>query len=352
MDDPAHTRTLPTPAQVQVGRGALRAALTGLRPQVTMERDGLVLIALEPTATTQGAPGAVLPYLLFEQAVAGGAVEVHEIGAGSVPSVAATTKGQPVVIFAGDTITGGKQNRVINISVWLPAGKVTELPVTCLEHGRWDPGIAARFGAGRKADYALRSMMSHQMGEQRRTLRRVRRTRRAGAQYATPPTRARSGRRSAAARPGPACTPRRRRSTRSTRRGAGRPPLAGAFPCPAGATGLAVGVGGRLVALELFDHPATLAASWARLVESAVSAHLDHKRTVAAGVVPADTHHYPDPGALGRLVGRAVGALDGALYGPSVGEGVDLRLAGPKVAGSALVRDGQVVHVELFRVEA
>ncbi len=132
---------------------------------------------------------------------------------------------------------------------------------------------------------------------------------------------------------------------------AGRP-LAGAFPCPAGATGLAVGVGGRLVALELFDHPATLAASWARLVESAVSAHLDHKRAVAAGVVPADTHHYPDPGALGRLVGRAVGALDGALYGPSVGEGVDLRLAGPKVAGSALVRDGQVVHVELFRVEA
>ncbi len=122
----------------------------------------------------------MLPYLLFEQAVADGAVEVHEIGAGSVPSVAATTKGQPVVIFAGDTITGGKQNRVINISVWLPAGKVTELPVTCLEHGRWDPGVAARFGAGRKADYALRSMMSHQVGEQRRRVRRVCRSRRAG----------------------------------------------------------------------------------------------------------------------------------------------------------------------------
>ena len=147
MDDAAHSRTLPTPAQVHAAREALRAALTGLRPQVTMERDGLVLVALESTAATKDAPGAVLPYLLFEQAVADGAVEVHEIGTGSVPSVAATTKGQPVVIFAGDTITGGKQNRVINISVWLPAGKVTELPVTCLEHGRWDPGLAARFGA-------------------------------------------------------------------------------------------------------------------------------------------------------------------------------------------------------------
>jgi hypothetical protein len=293
----------------------------------------------------------VLPYLLFEQAVAGGAVEVHEIGTGTVPSVAASTKDQPVVIFAGDTITGGKQNRVINISVWLPAGKVTELPVTCLEHGRWDPGLAARFGAGRKADYALRSMMSHQVGEQRR-------------RAAESATRAAPDAQSYAADQGEVWAEIGRRETRA---GLHSPtaalhevwaaeeqearPLAGAFPCPAGAAGLAVGVGGRLIALELFDHSATLAASWARLVESAVSAHLDHKRAVAAGATLA-AHHYPDPGALGRLVGRAVAAVDGALYGPSVGEGVDLRLAGPKVAGSALVRDGQVVHVELFRVEA
>ena len=352
MDDPAHTRTLPTPAQVQAARDALRAALTGLRPQVTMERDGLVLIALQPSATTQEAPGAQLPYLLFEQAVADGAVEVHEIGTGSVPSVAATTKGQPVVIFAGDTITGGKQNRVINISVWLPAGKVTELPVTCLELGRWDPGVAARFAAGRKADYALRSMLSHQVGEQRR------RSAEFAAAGAPVPH-------SYAADQGEVWAEIGRRETRAGRHSGTSAlhelyedeaqdarPLAGAFPRPAGATGLAVGVGGRLVALELFDHPATLTASWSRLVESAVSAHLDHQRAVAAGVAPAATTRFPDSGALGRMVGRAVAALDGALYGPSVGEGVDLRLAGPKVAGSALVRAGHVVHAELFRVEA
>ncbi len=351
MDDPAHTRTLPTPAQVQVARDALRRALTGLRPQVTMERDGLVLIALEPAGPTQGAPGAVLPYILFEQAVAVGAVEVHEIGAGSVPSVAATTKGQPVVIFAGDTITGGKQNRVINISVWLPAGKVTELPVTCLELGRWDAGLAARFGAGRKADYALRSMLSHQVGEQRRRFAE-------SAATGAPTTSA------YAADQGEVWAEIGRRETRAGRHSPtaalhevyeaeaqSARPLAGAFPCPTGATGLAVGVGGRIVAVELFDHPSTLTGTWPRLVESAVSAHLDHKRAVAAGVAPAATSRFPDSGALGRLVGRAVTALDAALYGPSVGEGIDLRLAGQKVAGSALVRDGQVVHVELFRVE-
>jgi hypothetical protein len=52
------------------------------------------------------------------------------------------------------------------------------------------------------------------------------------------------------------------------------------------------------------------------------------------------------------MVGRAVAALDGAAVGPSVGEGLDLRLAGPRIAGSALVRDGHVVHAELFRVMA
>lgn len=50
-------------------------------------------------------------YLPFEQAVADGAVEVREIGAGTVPSLQqAVTKDRPVVIFAGDAIVGGKQN--------------------------------------------------------------------------------------------------------------------------------------------------------------------------------------------------------------------------------------------------
>jgi hypothetical protein len=352
MDDAAHTRSLPTLAQVQSARDAVRRALTSLRPQVTMERDGLVLIALEPTVTTQDAPGAVLPYLLFEQAAAEGSVEVHEIGAGTVPSVAATTKGQPVVIFAGDTITGGKQNRVINVSVWLPAGKVTELPVTCLEHGRWDPGQAARFGAGRKADYALRSMVNSQVSERRR---RVPEFEAAGVPAAHAFTAdqgevwAEIGRREARSghRSGTAALHELWSAEEQDAR-----PLTSAFPCPDGATGLAVGVGGRLVALENFDHPATLAASWPRLVESAVSAHLDHKRAMAARMAPPDTHHYPDLGALGRMVGRAVAALDAAPVAQSVGEGLDVRLSEPKVAGSALVRDGQVVHAELFRVTA
>lgn len=45
--------------------------------------------------------------------------------------------GEADVIFAGDTVVGGKQNRIINVPVWLPAASATAIPVSCLEHGRW-----------------------------------------------------------------------------------------------------------------------------------------------------------------------------------------------------------------------
>ncbi len=125
-----------------------------------------------------------------------------------------------------------------------------------------------------------------------------------------------------------------------------------AFPCPAGATGIAVGIGGKLVAAELFDAPSTLAEQWPRLVEGAASAHADHQRAVAVGVAPKPRRRYPDEGALGRMLERAQASVAEAVVGPSVGEGFDVRLAGARVRGGALVVVGHPVHVELFRVEA
>ena len=59
----------------------------------------------------------------------------------------------------------------------------------------------------------------------------------------------------------------------------------------AGATGIAVGIGGKLVALELFDAASTLVEQWPRLVEGAASACADHRRPAepprAAAACPA-----------------------------------------------------------------
>jgi hypothetical protein len=122
-----------------------------------------------------------------------------------------------------------------------------------------------------------------------------------------------------------------------------------AFPYPEGAVGAAVAIGGRLVALELFDRPATARKLWSRLVQGAVRAHLDHQRLVAVGAVAAPTHRYPDREALGRLLGRVKAAQADALESPAVGEGTDVRFATDRISGASLVREGRVVHAEVHR---
>ena len=107
--------------------------LDSLDPIVTMERDGLVVIALGTSLTGDGPA-----YLTLDEALAAQAVGIHEVGEGSVPTVAVETHDWPVVIFGGDTIVGGKQNRVVNVTMWLAGSTTTPIPVTCLEHGRWD----------------------------------------------------------------------------------------------------------------------------------------------------------------------------------------------------------------------
>ena len=111
-------------------REQVTEALATVTPLVTMSRDGLVIgaldwgVAREPAYETATAAGRT------------GDLELREQGGGTVPSIEAVTKEKTVVIFAGDTVVGGKQNRIINVTVWLPATSVTPIPVSCLEAGR------------------------------------------------------------------------------------------------------------------------------------------------------------------------------------------------------------------------
>ena len=340
------TMTTPTPDERRT-REALRTALGGVRPLVTMSREGLVLIPLgwdiDSAATYETAAVAATR----------GDLELREQGGGTVPTIEAVTKQRPVVIFAGDTIVGGKQNRIINISVWLKAASVTPIPVSCLEHGRWNQGN--RFSHSRKVDYLLRAKMSSQLAD----VARMERAFAGEVPGLIPPPP------SYAANQGlvwsEISAKEARFGTRSEtsalhdlyeREAVDVDAFVRAFPCPVGTTGIAVGIGGKLVAAEMFDASSTLAEQWPRLVEGAASAYADHRRAVLAGVEPQPRHRYPDEGALSRLLERATAATADAVVGLSVGEGFDVRLAGTRVRGGALVVGNHPVHVELFRVEA
>ena len=325
-------------------REQVTEAVATIRPLVTMSRDGLVIGALEWGVARDPA---------YETATAAGRagdLELREQGGGTVPAIEAVTKEKTVVIFAGDTVVGGRQNRIINVTVWLPAKSVTPIPVSCLEAGRWNQGY--RFETSRKSDYLLRAQMSAQLSETALREQQV---------IASAPGHA-PRHRSYAADQGGVWD---EIAAKEARFGVRSPSSAlhdlwaseavdidaivRAFPCPAGATGIAVAFGGKLVAVELFDAPSTLAEQWPRLVEGAASAWADHRRAVAAGYEPKPRHRHPDEGALGRMLARAAGATATAVVGPSVGEGFDVRLAGTRLRGGALVVGDDVVHLELFR---
>ena len=82
---------------------------------------------------------ADLDYLLLAQGLRDNLVTVREVSAGgSVPDLAVENRAdRPVLIVDGEELVGAKQNRVANLTLLVPAGKTTIIPVSCVEQGRW-----------------------------------------------------------------------------------------------------------------------------------------------------------------------------------------------------------------------
>lgn len=78
-------------------------------------------------------------WLLLDEALAAGLVEVSEISEeGAVPTLHVTNSGPlDVLLLDGEELIGAKQNRVLNTTVLVRAGSTVEIPVSCVEQGRW-----------------------------------------------------------------------------------------------------------------------------------------------------------------------------------------------------------------------
>jgi hypothetical protein len=103
---------------------------------------------------------SALPFLEFEEALGRGLVEVTEVSeGGSVPNLFVRNRAErDLLIVDGELLVGAKQNRVVNTTVVVPAGASVEIPVTCVEQGRW--GYTSRnFTSGRShSSSSLRSL--------------------------------------------------------------------------------------------------------------------------------------------------------------------------------------------------
>lgn len=270
-----------------------------------------------------GNTGGSTSYLTLDRALARGRVEVREKGDGTVNTVQVrNNSGEYVFGLAGEIITGAKQNRMLARDVLLPPRSGwLELPVYCVEQGRWH-GETMQFSsrgqvaAGRvRASAVNRQTQDAVWGEIR----------------------------ASSAELGLSAPTSRFDAVFEDSRVQGeisnyRDRLEKQVPALApGAVGVAVAVGGRLVCVDLFGSPAMFRSLWPRLLESYIVDAL--AREPVGELTTAE---------IRAVLADAASATRTGL--PSVGAGQAFRLEGASVNGSALVRGREVVHLDLFPV--
>ena len=86
-----------------------------------------------------GVPPRAPSYVTLDEALAGGNFEVTEISdAGRVPELHVLNRSnRPVLMLDGEELVGAKQNRIVNLTILVPAKTNLPIPVTCVEAGRW-----------------------------------------------------------------------------------------------------------------------------------------------------------------------------------------------------------------------
>ncbi len=202
-------------------------------------------------------PHGQLDYLLSDEALQAGTVTVQEVSeGGSVPDLLVENSGDIRVLFLeGEELVGAKQNRILNTSVLLPARSKIKIPVSCVERGRW-AYKSRHFGSeGRhspsKLRHALKTSVSESLiggmghrSDQGKVWEEV------DKQQAT------LGVSSQTAALADSFEAHQRQIDH----------YAEQFQHPEGAAGLAVAVGDKIVAVDLFDNPATCRKVWRRLL--------------------------------------------------------------------------------------
>lgn len=270
-------------------------------------------------------------YVTLDEALLQNLLEVTEVSSGgTVPALKVTNKSEHMVfLMAGEELVGGKQNRVLNASMLVPAKGEMPIPVTCVEAGRWGYKTS-RFSSGASSSHHnLRAMMNRQV---------------TGSYRAAGAPKSDQG----------AVWGEIARKMKST----GSQSSSGALhdfyedyskkfdevirtlPAREGCNGAVFAIHGKIAGADLFDKPVTLMKLWAKLIKSYAADALENPPENPA---PVESKQVAD------WLKSASSARQQWFDSPGVGK--DVRIEDKQLAGATLVVDARPVHVELFREE-
>ena len=266
-------------------------------------------------------------YDTLSDAVRGGTLHISEVSeTGHVPELRVVNDGaRPVLILDGEELIGAKQNRIVNLTVLVPALTTLTLPVTCVEAGRWRhisqefaPADRAFFATGRrnKLGQVTRSMLTRNlpMADQLAVWSEIEhKSARLGARSAT----------SAAA------------AMYEQRADLLNRMIASIRPAQQ-QVGAVFAIRGTIAGLDVFDSPRTWGLTMPTLLRSYGLDALDD-------TIGGDGFATPDPTRFVEAVSQAA-----CTTYPGVGEGQDLRFEGGGIIGAALDTTKGIVHAVAF----
>jgi hypothetical protein len=268
-------------------------------------------------------------YLTLNEAFDRKGIEIREVSEhGSVPELKLRNLLERDVFAAdGETLLGAKQNRVLNVSIYVPAKAEITIPVSCVEQGRWgyrqrdfSPSEYSEFLSSRAAKMAsveasLKSDGSSRRSDQRAVWDEMENRRRTFAARA--PTSSMSDIYRA-----------RRRSLDEYLK---------QFRPQRRQLGMACAIDGRTVSIEVFEDPGVFHQYFDRMVRAYAAEVLADERIATV---------VPDARALEELLQR-IATSRWADY-PAVGSGRELRTRIGKLHGSALDVDGRLLHMAVL----
>ncbi len=295
-----------------------------------------------------GAPaGLPTGFMLADEARANGSFALREVSeSGSVPVLRVANSGDlPIFLLDGEAFVGAKQNRAINLSLLVPSHDEIEIPVSCVEQGRWHHEDREFAPAQHTEFMGLRAMRMASVSDSFRQSRGA-----TSDQSAVWERIARkSARMGSRSRTGAMAELYASRSEDLARYEA-------ALAMPAEACGAVYVIGGQPAGREGCDRPAVFAALARRLL----AGYALDAREIPAPPLPDDSEiaFHPDARACRDAAMAAEAAaveyflasvrrLEAEAY-DAPGLGRNLRLTGRANFGATLEHEGRCIHLAAF----